>query len=203
MNRTSLFFLAATALLTLACGNTIEVDPGEGGSDDPGTTSTTTTTTTTTSTGAGEGGGAEGGGGQGQGGGDPVQSDVCARLQSVFISGMQVVDASGDGVWSPGELASFEVTLWNYSNEFNSDYPGVEISSSHPYAQPTMGSIDYLFGLEPGGQATLSFELQAMDFVPPGEVVFLDARVVSLVEPCEGTDYNYTTVSLELPVVVD
>ena len=116
---------------------------------------------------------------------------------------MEVVDASGDGVWSPGELAYFEVTLWNYSNEFNSDYPGLEISSDHPYAQPTMGNSNYLFGLEPGGQAVLSFELQAMDFVSPGEVVFLDARVVSAVEPCEATDYAYTTVSLEVPVVGD
>jgi hypothetical protein len=197
MNRTSLSFLAATALLTLACGNTIDVDPGEGGSDDPGTT----TSTSTTSTGAGEGGGAEGGGGQGgEGGGDPVPSELCQRLQSVFISEMELVDASGDGVWSPGELAYFEVTLWNYSNEGNFDYPGLEISSNHPYAQPTMGSTNHLFGLEPGGQAKLSFELLAMDFVSPGEAVFLDARVVSLVEPCEFGDYAYTSLSVEAPV---
>jgi hypothetical protein len=194
MNRTSLPLLAAISLLAQACGGTVDVDPGEGGSDDPGTTSTTDASTSSAGPGQGEGG---------QGGGVVGPSEVCQRLHSVFISGIEVVDASGDGVWSPGELAHFDVTLWNDSNEGNFDYPGVQISSDHPYAQPTMGSSDYLFGLEAGGQATLSFELQAMDFVTPGEVVFLDARIVSLVEPCEGTDYAYTLVSLELPVVGD
>lgn len=195
MNRTNAFFLAALILSTSACGGTVDVDPGEGGSDDPGTTTGTSTATSSSSAGAGGGGG--------EGGGEPLPSEVCQRLQSVFITGMALVDASGDGVWSPGELAYLEVTLWNYSNEGNFDYPGIEISSDHPYAQPTMGSTNHLFGLEPDGQATLSFELLAMDFVSPGDEVFLDARVVSLVEPCEPTDYAYTSVTLEVPVVGD
>ena len=198
MNRTNAFFLAALILSTSACGGTVDVDPGEGGSDDPGTTTGTSVTSTATSSSS-----AGAGGGGGEGGGEPLPSEVCQRLQSVFITGMALVDASGDGVWSPGELAHFEVTLWNYSNEGNFDYPGVEISSEHPYAQPTMGSSNHLFGLEPDGQATLSFELYAQDFVPEGEVVFLDAKVVSLVEPCEPTDYAYTVVSLEAPLPVD
>lgn len=198
MNRTNALFVAALLLSTSACGGTVDADPGEGGSDDPGATSSTSGTSTSTSSSS-----AGAGGGGGEGGGELSPSEVCQRLQSVFISGMVVVDASGDGVWSPGELAHFEVTLWNYSNEGNFDYPGVEISSEHPYAQPTMGNSSHLFGLAAGGEATLSFELHAADFVAPGEVVFLDARVVSLVEPCEPTDYAYTVVSLEAPLPVD
>lgn len=198
MNRTNAFFLAAMILSTSACGGTVDVDPGEGGSDDPGTTSSTSgTSSSTTSSSAGAGGGG------GEGGAEPMPSEVCERLQSVLISGIVVVDASGDGVWSPGELAQLQVTLWNQGNEGNFDYPGVEISSEHPYAQPTMGNSNHLFGLEAGGEATLFFELYAQDFVPVGEVVFLDAKVVSLVEPCEPTDYAYTVVGLEAPLPVD
>jgi hypothetical protein len=191
--------------LLVACGGSVEIGDDDEPSGAQGGAGGTADATSSSSSDLGGGdpgqGGAGGGGGDGGGGGqvDPH----CEGLRDVFLGGMEVVDASGDGVWSPGERAVVWVTLGISNPEGFFSYPGVRVSTTNPYVVPVGDPSSFLFGITPETPATLPIELEAMDVLEPGTTFVIEAVVTSLPGDCTDTAYDYVTVTLEAPPARD
>jgi hypothetical protein len=146
--------------------------------------------------GAGEGGVGQGGaaaGGAGEGG---APTEACALMALVDIAAPELVDAGGDLVWSPGESATFVVTLANNAGEDNFHYPGVQVSSPMFGIE---GGNNTLFGIFTGEATEVMVGATASDAFQSGTEVELLFSVTTLAEGCDPSTLGSVglTVTLE------
>ncbi|MFO0611018.1 MAG: hypothetical protein U0414_00420 [Polyangiaceae bacterium] len=181
-------FAFGLACMVSACSVDIQVeDDGTSGSTSSVTSTSATSVastgasapTSSSSTGS-SGGGAGGSGSSGVGG-----ADVCATMKDVTLSDLVLVDAGGDGVWSPGESASMQVTLTNQSPADNFNYPGFTVSADAP---GFTSSGNTLFGLFGSQSTVVPFDVQADSAVPAGTTVELTLHVTTLGADCPALD---------------
>jgi hypothetical protein len=107
------------------------------------------------------------------------------------LSDAQLLDAGGDLVWSPGEQATFQVTMTNLSFEDNFDYPGVAATADHPGVGVGENT---LFGAE---SVPVTVVLPAAPDVPAGTDVEITFTVTALNQPCEGLATTGLTLTIE------
>lgn len=204
MNTSTIGFLGVVVSALVGCGGSVEPAGGngaagenEGGSDVGGEAPIGGSDIGGSNVGgAGEGGVGQGGaavGGAGEGG---APTEACALMAAVSISDPELVDAGGDLVWSPGEMATFTVTLTNNANEDNFYYPGVAATS--PLFGITAGD-NTLFGLSAGEPTEAMVLVTASDAFQSGTEVELVFSVTTLREGCDPDtlDVVELTVTLE------
>jgi hypothetical protein len=204
MNTSTIGFLGVVVSALVACGGSVEPAGGngaggenEGGGEVGGEASIGGNDIGGSDVGgAGEGGVGQGGaptGGAGEGG---APTEACALMELVTIADPQLIDAGGDLVWSPGEMATFTVTLTNEASEDNSHYPGVAVTS--PLFGIT-GGDNTLFGLIAGEPTEVMVLVTATDAFQSGTEVELVFNVTTLREGCDpGTlDSVGLTITLE------
>ncbi len=115
---------------------------------------------------------------------DPVpsggdESDAWFRLHTPTL-----IDADGDGVWSPGETITLGLLFTN-QREDHWRYPGV--LSSTDVSEVTPQEADYWwFGIEAGATYEVWFHFEAPTDLPDGTLVTLIAEASAL--NCDTTD---------------
>lgn len=203
MKLTHLGAFALLVGLTPACGSNVDVEDGGGGPEGGGdaatsastsvsTTASTASTASTTSTATSSSTGGGGGGGEGgQGGG---VSAICEKMALLTLSDAQLLEAGGDLVWSPGEQATFQVTMTNRSFEDNFDYPGVAATTDHPGVGVGENTLFGIFGAD---SVPVTVVLPAAPDVPSGTDVEITFTVTALNQPCEGLASTAGSVTIE------
>ncbi len=189
-----------------ACGGVVDVEDGAedgGGGDAVSATAAQGTSQgsgvsgsgSSSAGGAGQGGEGTGGdavGGAGGGGGGP--SEVCQAMASLQLDAPVLFEAGGDALWSPGEVANFQVTLTNPLPDDNGWYPGFEITADHPGIGPGGNT---LFGILGGQSVVLDAFVQADASVPAGTLVTLTFTVTTLWEECSDLPSTTLVVSMQ------
>lgn len=148
--------------------------------------------------GAGEGGigqGGEGGAVEGGGGVGGAPTEACALMEQISISNPQLFDAGGDLVWSPGETATFIVTLTNDAGEDNFNYPGVAVSSPMFGIE---GGENTLFGIFAGEATEVMVTAVASDAFQAGTDIELVFSVTTLAEGCDAEAFDSVGLTIAL-----
>ena len=115
-------------------------------------------------------------------------------MEQVAISGPELVDAGGDLVWSPGETATFSVTLTNEAAVDNFNYPGAVVTSAEP---GITGGNNTLFGIFAGEATELTVTATAALAVASGTEVELVFDVTTLSKGCGELASVGLTVTIE------
>lgn len=197
MNKPTASFLVVLGALTLAaCDGDVLIEDGDSSSGasmttsssgTPTTSSSTTGATTTSSTGSGPSSSSSTGAG-----GAP--NATCEKMKSITLSNVVLIDAGGDGVWSPGEDANLQVTMTNGAPEDNFDYPGFSVTSDVGGVTSTGNTLFGIFGSE---STDVQFSATSDATTPKGTKVTLTLQVTTLNMACPDLDSIQATFTLE------
>lgn len=183
------------ALFVCACEVDVVVEDGTTSSatgtstSKASSSSSSSASTGTTNTSSSSVGGSGGSTSTGVGG-----ADTCDKMKSILLSNVVLLDAGGDGVWSPGEVASMLVTMTNDSFADNFDYPGFSVSADVAGVTSTGNT---LFGIFGGSSTDVAFQVASDATTPAGTDVKLTLAVTTLNTQCSDLDTLEATFTLE------
>ena len=105
----------------------------------------------------------------------------CDALWEFALYGPELVDASGNGIWEPGENLSVSVTLCNEGTMDHTYYPGVTLSEIYPNPDITINNPEFWwYGMYSGQCEEAGFTLNAGGSIPPGTEIVLLAEATTL-----------------------
>ena len=105
----------------------------------------------------------------------------CDALWEFALYGPELSDASGNGIWEPGESLSVSVTMCNEGTMDHGYYPGVTLSEIYPSPDITINNPEFWwYGMFAGQCESAGFTLTASGSIASGTQVDLLAEATVL-----------------------
>ena len=105
----------------------------------------------------------------------------CDALWEFALYGPELSDASGNGIWEPGESLSVSVTMCNEGTMDHTYYPGVTLSEIYPSPDITINYPEFWwYGMFAGQCESAGFTLTASGSIASGTQVDLLAEATVL-----------------------
>jgi hypothetical protein len=112
-------------------------------------------------------------------------SPLCQKLGALRLSNPVFGGAGGDGLWGPGETATYHIRMTNTSSEDIFEYPGIGVTTD---LAGVTGGGEILFAILAGGEIDVPFFLDAGADLAIGTNVTVTLTVTSLSADCAGLD---------------